>query len=320
MCYSSLVWADYHRYVNEFGADIDIHEFVKLAERRLREGRVPMPKGMADAFTQAQTPAELEVKALLDQWASQEAIKLQEGLFTQKKRLADAERVLASSRPTKKAVEDQRIATAKIEQALARLADLQRVEPKERDSRIFPGHFCPVMVWEDGRRVVKPMRYQCRPAGKPAFYDQRYPGTYNARRDNLESFWKGQFGRTHGLMVVTSFFENVNRHRVEGRELAEGEEPENLVLRFDPAGGQLMLVACLWSRWTGPDGEELLSFAAITDEPPPEVSAAGHDRCIVPIKAENIDAWLNPVGADLASLYDILDERERPYYEHRLAA
>jgi putative SOS response-associated peptidase YedK len=64
----------------------------------------------------------------------------------------------------------------------------------------------------------------------------------------------------------------------------------------------------------------LLSFAATTDEPPPEVAAAGHNRCIVPIKAENLDAWLNPNASDLAALHAILDDRDRPYYEHRLAA
>ncbi len=104
------------------------------------------------------------------------------------------------------------------------------------------------------------------------------------------------------------------------RVLAEGEQPENLVLRFDPAGGVPILVVCLWSRWVGANGEELLSFAAITDERPPEVSAAGNDRCIVPIPAKSIDAWLCPDSGDLASLYAILDDRERPYYEHKLAA
>ena len=62
------------------------------------------------------------------------------------------------------------------------------------------------------------------------------------------------------------------------------------------------------------------SVAAITDDPPAEVAAAGHDRCIIPIKPENIDAWLNPDPKNLAALYAILDDRERPYYEHRLAA
>jgi hypothetical protein len=66
--------------------------------------------------------------------------------------------------------------------------------------------------------------------------------------------------------------------------------------------------------------EPLLPFAAITDEPPAEVAAAGHDRCIIPTKPENVDAWLNPNPTDLKAQYAILDDRERPYYEHRLAA
>jgi putative SOS response-associated peptidase YedK len=176
------------------------------------------------------------------------------------------------------------------------------------------------MIWENGSRVIKPMRYGCRPAGKPAFYEVKYPGTYNARRDNLQGFWKQQFGHTHGLIVAQAFFENVNRHRVEGRELASSEAPENWVLEFRPRPSQEILIACLWPRWTAPGEADLLSFAAITDEPPSEVSAAGHDRCIVPIKPENIDAWLNPAARGVNDLFAILDARERPYYEHRIAA
>jgi hypothetical protein len=41
---------------------------------------------------------------------------------------------------------------------------------------------------------------------------------------------------------------------------------------------------------------------------------------MIPIKPDNIDAWLNPDAANLAASYAILDDRDRPYYEHRLAA
>ena len=176
-----------------------------------------------------------------------------------------------------------------------------------------------MLVVENGRRVVKPMRYQCRPAGKPAFYDSKYPGCYNARRDNLRGFWKEQFGHTHGLVVMDAFYENVSRHNVERRELRAGEKEENVILEFSPTPPQPMLVACVWSHWRQGD-EELLSFAAITDDPPPEIAAAGHDRCVIPIKPANIDAWLNPDPANLEAALAILDDRERPYYEHRLAA
>lgn len=108
---------------------------------------------------------------------------------------------------------------------------------------------------------------------------------------------------------------------MEGRELRADEAEENVVLEFNPKPAHDMLIACLWSRWQGRDGEpDLLSFAAITDEPPPEIAAAGHDRCIIAIKPENIDAWLNPDPAKLDALQAILEDKDRPYYEHRLAA
>jgi putative SOS response-associated peptidase YedK len=167
------------------------------------------------------------------------------------------------------------------------------------------------MVSENGRRVVKPMRYQCRPAGKPSFNDVKFPGTYNARRDSLESYWKGLFGFHHGLIVAHRFYENV-----------EGPDGKNQVLEFVPRTGEPMLIACLWSSWQDLSGKEpdLLSFAAITDDPEPEVAAAGHDRTIINIKPEHIDAWLNPDPKNLAALYAIFDDKRHPFYEHRLAA
>ena len=319
MCYSAQVWADYRRYVRDFGVALDIKEFYDLFWRRKSDNKVKILKAMEAAFAEPTTDLERQIKALIDEFSAEQEVKLQQDLFKQRKRLADAERTL-QAKSTKKAEEDKRISTSKIEWAMGKLSDLHRTELVDEDSRIFPQHYAPVMVMENGKRVIKPMRYQCRPAGKPAFYDTKFPGTYNARRDNLEGFWKELFGFSHGIVVLNAFYENVNRHRAEGRELGPGEEVENLVLEFKPRPTQDMLVACLWSRWSGPGEPDLLSFAAITDEPPPEVSAAGHDRCIIPIRPENIDAWLDPDPKDLAAQYAILDDRERPYYEHRLAA
>jgi len=173
---------------------------------------------------------------------------------------------------------------------------------------------------EDGERVVKPMRYQCRVAGKPAFYDTKFPGTYNARRDSLEGFWRTLFGYSHGLMIATAFYENVSRARLEKRELGPGERDENVVLEFRPRAVEDMFVACLWSRWQEEGEPDVLSFAAITDEPPPEIAAVGHDRCIIPIKPGNVERWLCPDASNLVQQYAVLDDRERPYFEHLMAA
>ncbi|MGF6571624.1 putative SOS response-associated peptidase YedK [Paraburkholderia sp. GAS333] len=320
MCYSAQIVADYRKFVRMFGALMDIHEFARLFfERAEGASKAKVPKAMEDAFAQPNTDEERAIKAAIDQFNGDQTTKLEQDLFKQRKRLADAERTL-QTKTTKAASESQRIATDKIAWALGKLEDIQRAELRPRDSRIFPGHYAPVMVMENGQRVVKPMRYQCRIAGKPPAYDVKYPGTYNARRDNLEGFWKPCFGYTHGVMLVDVFYENVKKAAFEGTLSETHEQNENVVLEFRPSNGELMHVACLWSRWSAPDQPDLLSFAAVTDEPPPEIAAAGHDRCIIPIKPENIDAWLNPDPKNLNAMYAILDDRDRPYYEHRLAA
>lgn len=319
MCYSAQIRQDYRKYVKAFGADISIKDFVQLYWDRQKDHKIKIPKAMDAAFADPRTGPEREIRTLIDEFNAQQAAKLEQELFKQTKRRVDAERTL-QTKTTKRALEDQRIATDKIDWAKGKLADLRRSDLIDEDSRIFPGWYAPVMVMENGRRVVKPMRYQCRPAGKPADYDYKYPGTYNARRDNLEGFWGDMFGYSHGIAVVDAFYENVSRHRVEGRELAPGEKDENVILEFRPNPSKEMLVACLWSHWQAPGQPDLLSFAAITDEPPFEVVAAGHDRCIIPIKPENVDEWLSADPRNLAALYAILDDRERPYYEHRLAA
>lgn len=317
MCYSAQIRADYKKFVREFGATISIRTFFKLYWDRSQGAKIKIPKAMDAAFSEPKTEDEHKIKALIDSHNAEQATKLEQELFKQRKRLADAERALQTRR-TKAAQESKRIATDKVEWCLGKLNDLRRTELNDEDHRIFPGWYAPVLVMKQGQRVLVPMRYQCRLAGKPAFYDTKYPGTYNARRDSLEGFWKEQFGSHHAIMVANAFFENVSKHRTEGRQLRDGEKEENVVLEFRPRPPADMLVACLWSNCQE-SGESLLSFAAITDEPPPEVAAAGHDRCIIPIQPQNLDAWLEPRG-DLQTAYRILDERWRPYYEHRLAA
>jgi putative SOS response-associated peptidase YedK len=322
MCYSAQIEQEYLSYTRVYGADISLSEYTQIYwVRQEIDPKIKLPRGMDMAFMRdtSGNPGVTEIQSMIRKFDEAQATKLQQEVFAQRKRLADAERTL-QSKTTKAATESKRIAADKIERAMGRLADLRRDQSKARDDRIFPGWSAPVMIWENGRRVVKPMRYQCRPAGKPAFFDARFPGTYNARRDSLGGFWKDLFGYSHGVAIVSAFFENVSQHTMEHRELGAGEQEKNVILEFRPEPAHDMLVACLWSKWAEPGQPSLLSFAAITDEPPAEVAAAGHDRCIIPIKPENIDAWLNPDPENLAAQYAILDDRDRPYYEHRVAA
>ena len=306
MCYSAMVYAEISKLERKLGIKIDPGWYVE--EFWTKKGR--------DPYKRPRVPRALELDAIAHGPPSIAAAvveadqieidRLTQEVFAQRKRVADAQRAL-QSKETKKAREDVRIGTNKVEAAMRRLDELKKPPSESGLGRIYPGYFCPVVVKEGDRYVVRPMRYQCRLPGWTEVIERKYPGTYNARRDRLELAWGKVFGFTHGVVLATAFYEHVDR------------DGQDQVLEFKPSDGRDMIAACLWTRTTERDGTPLYSFAAVTDDPPEEVAAAGHDRCIIPINREHLDAWLAPTG-DLAALYAVLDSRDRPYYEHRLAA
>lgn len=308
MCYSSQIAAAYNQYLKLTGATIDLDQFRERYGFRHSDPSIRIARAVDRWFDEPRDSDERAIKALIDQHRTEAITKLEGELFVQRKRLADAERKL-QTKLTKAATESRRIATDKIEAGLARLARLKSTQPHPSDGRIFPMHFAPIVVQDGARRVVRLARYHCRQAGKPAGIDRKYPGLYNARRDNLEKFWCHEFGHNHAVMLASSFYENVER---DGR---------NAVLHFVPRPAGTMLVACLYAHWTDPaGGPSLLSFAAVTDDPPAEVAAAGHDRMIVNLRPENVAAWLTPAGRPLAELQTILNDRDAPYYDHEVLA
>ncbi|HET8635834.1 MAG TPA: SOS response-associated peptidase family protein, partial [Acidobacteriaceae bacterium] len=193
-----------------------------------------------------------------------------------------------------------------------RLADLRRREPAEQDSRVQVGQYAPVMIMQEGRRTVVPMRYHCRLPGWTAFVERQHPDTYQARRGDLRKTWSKLFGYRHGVLVVTRFYETPAKPEAcRGQEPAGGRD-EDALLEFNPTLPRAMLVPCLWnfSPPSTPEERDIFSFAAITDASPPEVAATGHAHCIVSMKRESLDAWLNPDPNNLAALHAILDSRE----------
>jgi putative SOS response-associated peptidase YedK len=299
----------------QLGIRIDYEEVERLFFRRLDDPSLNISRGFEANFDDPTTDQERRIKGAIDEHRSRVASKIEKDLFTQKTRLVNAQRSL-KEKETKKAREDVRIATAKIEALTVKLGNLRSSEPNEEDNRIFPFVYAGVIVKTDGKNLLTPMRYHCRPAGKPKFVDRQFPGLYNARRDNLEKFWGEQFGSHHAILVVESFYENVKRHTMEHRDLLAGEREENVVLQFKPEPAQTMYIACLWSHWIDPQEPDLRGFAAITDVPPKDVEEAGHDRCIINLKPEHIEAWLAPEGRSREQLQTILSDRAVPAFEH----
>jgi len=315
MCYSAQVIQLARKLDRQLGLRLDYEAAEQLFFRRLDDPSILISRGFEANFDDPKTEQQRRIRGAIDEHRSRAARKYEQDLFAQKTRLVNAERSL-NVKDTKKAREEIRIATNKIASLTAKLSDLHRSEPAEADNRIFPLVYTGVIVKQDGENVLTPMRYFCRPAGKPAFYDRKFPGLYNARRDNLEKFWSEQFGSHHALMVVESFYENVPLHVKEHRELGPEERAQNLVLHFTPNPAQPMLIACLWSHWTEAGEPDVRGFAAITDEPPEDVAAAGHDRCIINVKPEHVESWLTPQGRSSQDLQKILSDRAVARFQH----
>ncbi len=303
MCYSAQVYAEVRKFERVLGRPVDVDWYVKTfwsADKKGKRKKIPR------VFErQALELAPPDIQAAVREADQVEIDQLTQTISKQRARVVAAERAL-QKRETKKAREDIRIGNDMLQRAQRRLDELKS-DPGNR-GRVFPGHYAPVVVLEDGRYVLRAMRYRCRLPGWTEEVERKYPGTYNARRDKLETAWRQVFGRNHGVMLASSFFEHVDR------------DGQDQVLEFKPSDGQDMIVACLWTKVTDEDGAQIYTFAAVTDEPPAEVAEAGHDRCIIPIKPEHVVAWLSPQDRSKDDLQAILEDRQRPYYEHRIAA
>lgn len=189
---------------------------------------------------------------------------------------------------------------------LKRVSKSSCFKTPEDDGVVYPNYFAPVITFDQGRRVVRPMRYRVRPAHSKEEIPSKY-NVFNARIDALESrkTWKGLFMKNHGLFPFYSFYEWV-----------EDQSGKKRLINFKPNNAKMMWAPCLYDTWTSSDGIiQFSSFAIITDEPPKEVEEMGHDRCPIFLRSDKIDSWLDPNKMDKAYAYNILKQKESTHFE-----
>ena len=168
MCYSAQVVQVVRKLYRQLGIRLDYAEAERLFLRRLDEPTLNISRGFEANFDEPQTDEGRRIKQAIDRHRAHLATKTERDLFSQKTRLVAAQRSL-QEKETKKARDDERIATNKVAALSARLGDLHRVEPMPADNRIFPMVHTGVIVRQGGSNLLTPMRYYCRPAGKPAW-------------------------------------------------------------------------------------------------------------------------------------------------------
>jgi putative SOS response-associated peptidase YedK len=178
------------------------------------------------------------------------------------------------------------------------------------DGRIFSNYFTEIMTRENNERVLTPMRYRVRPNGSKEEVPSKY-NVFNARIDALEyrQTWNPLFMKNHGIVPFVRFYEWVSENSGKAK-----------LISFAPENREIMWAPVLWDEWISKDGSiGFKSFAIITDGPPPEIKAMGHDRCPIFLENHLIDQWLSPSKLSKNEIYDLLKIKEKVHYNYQWA-
>ena len=308
MCYSSKVSQNIKDLARQFSATMDYSEVERLMMERLGGRPIRLARGFEWNFSNPQTPQERRIADLDTEYRAKKVAELEQEIFKQKKRLADAQRKL-KVKETKSALNEQRIATSKIDASLERIALLTGTQPHEDDHRIFPMTYAPIILKRDGRNVITLARYHLRQQGKAGVHRSEVSRALQ-RASRQPRALLAQRVRTHARVDGDGFVLRERRARRQER----GAALHSTTCLSDCSSRACMRIGRIRRK------VDLLSFAAVTDEPPPEIKAAGHDRCIINLRPENVEAWLSPEGRSDQELQAILSDRQQPYYEHEVMA
>src|SRR5690349_23078880 len=107
MCYSAQIQQAYLTYLKRTGAEMDLDQFLEIFGARVADSSIRIPRAVERWFESPKNEQEARIKAFIDDYRRREISKLEQEVFAQKKRLADAERTLAV-KTTKAAAESKR--------------------------------------------------------------------------------------------------------------------------------------------------------------------------------------------------------------------
>jgi putative SOS response-associated peptidase YedK len=180
-------------------------------------------------------------------------------------------------------------------QSLLRHLRARQPQPFEYREHVFPRYTAPVVTWEEGGRVLRPMNFGLIPFFEQAAKPKRV--FHNARSETIaeKPSFKRALVETRCLVPLNGFFEYI-----------WDTETTNWLAWFTPEDQRLLVAAAVWNPWRAPDGGRVDGFAIVTRDPPESISRVGHDRSPVFLQPDAWDAWLDPAQRDPAALQQVL--------------
>lgn len=302
MCYSSLLERAWREYEQMFAAPFHLPSWHHLFRQRELDLLLKIPPEI-DEILVAVDP--------LQAGAIRESDRVWRGnCRSEMARLDEEIAYLTAALPKK----PDAVAKAPLNHAKRRRKSLEKAlnaAPVQRDTyRIYPKQFAPLILVEEGERRTVPARYRVLPRNGVEYPDEY--NVYNAVRDMLtvRKTWKPLFGAQHALFPFLKFYEWLTNPQTHKKE----------EVSFAAEGYGRMWAASLYEEYQDPKLGLIRSFAMITDAPPPEVAATGHDRCPIFLDEDSIDDWLRPAGKSFESLNTLLDRKQPAYFRNSLAA
>lgn len=304
MCYSILVETNLKKLERDFRAALDFASFEQAYRIRAHNlEAIKIPRAIDRAIAASDHPRAYSCQLLADQYYGDRRAQLAAKVQDQQAKVIDLQAKLAKrwSKTNQQLLDRALRVQAKAEADSASLDGPSAL----RDSQVFQYSYCPVITCRGGQNTISLMRYQLKPRHATADAPSSI-NMFNARRDALltRPSWKPLFGKNHGLVLLNGFYEWV----------PHPDTGKSAIIRFAPDDGLGMWVPCLFDRWHG-DGYHIDSFAVITDEPPAEIAASGHDRCPIYPSWEHVDGWL--AGGSVAGSDKILASRAPVTYGGR---
>lgn len=307
MCYSAMIEADLRKLEKQFGVKVDWTSFEEAFNIRAKYDQAMIPSGLDSYIIQnAETPLQKRLAKMAKEHYKGEIEKFTTKLKKYEQDVLDFEAKLKAGSKAKDLKTKLEKRRETVEWHKEKIDYYERIE-ETGAPRVFPNFFAPVIVKDGKEGLIRLMRYHLCPKNGKELNAFQY-NLFNARRDKLleSRTWKPVFGKKHAIFPFQRFYESV-----------DDGDGNSKIIYFQPKDQEIMWSAAIYEESKIAPGL-LRSFAAITDEPPPEVSAAGHDRCPVFLAEENFERWLEPQESP-QELVELLTNVVPTYFEHKAA-
>tara|TARA_B100000315_G_scaffold15781_1_gene14155 strand:- start:5433 stop:6038 length:606 start_codon:yes stop_codon:yes gene_type:complete len=144
---------------------------------------------------------------------------------------------------------------------------------------IFPTNFSPILVENEGKRIVKPMHWGLIPSWSK---DKKYASRMiNARSETLEEkpSYRNLLNTSRCIIIADGFYE---------WKVENGIKRKYFIRKED---NSILAMAGLWTSWNSPNGAWINSYTVITSAAKGIISEV-HDRMPVLLNKPCQDKWL----------------------------